>query len=41
VHNTEYNFSIWNKGSFNSVKEFVEYHDKKHGKEVGAVNLAQ
>ncbi|MGZ0052668.1 polymorphic toxin-type HINT domain-containing protein [Brevibacillus gelatini] len=41
VHNTECNFSKWNKGSFNNVEDSAEYHFKKHGKEVGAEDLAQ
>ncbi len=29
------NIEIWNKGSFESIMDSLEYHYKKHGKEVG------
>ena len=32
---------IWNKGSFDSVEDSIEYHYRKHGKEVGATSLEQ
>lgn len=41
VHNTECDLSKWNKGSFDDVGGSAEYHFKKHGKEVGANDLAQ
>ena len=41
VHNTQCNLSKWNKGSFNNIQGSAEYHFKKHGKEVGANDLAQ
>ncbi|WP_239551401.1 polymorphic toxin-type HINT domain-containing protein, partial [Paenibacillus elgii] len=41
VHNSNCNFSKWNKGSFDDIESSAEYHFKKHGKEVGAEDLAQ
>lgn len=41
VHNSNCNFSVWNKGSFDNIENSAEYHFKKHGKEVGAGDLAQ
>lgn len=41
VHNTECDLSKWNKGSFDDAGSSAEYHFKKHGKEVGAEDLAQ
>ncbi|WP_233277784.1 polymorphic toxin-type HINT domain-containing protein [Paenibacillus durus] len=41
VHNTNCNFSVWNKGSFDDIESSAEYHFKKHGIEVGAEDLAQ
>uniref|UniRef100_UPI0036700CCA polymorphic toxin-type HINT domain-containing protein n=1 Tax=Paenibacillus farraposensis TaxID=2807095 RepID=UPI0036700CCA len=41
VHNTNCNFSVWNKGSFDAIEGSAEYHFKRHGKEVGAEDLAQ
>ncbi|WP_374018148.1 polymorphic toxin-type HINT domain-containing protein [Paenibacillus thiaminolyticus] len=41
VHNSNCNFSVWNKGSFDAVEGSAQYHFKKHGKEVGAEDLAQ
>lgn len=28
----------WNKGSFDTVEESLDYHYRKHGKEVGATS---
>lgn len=41
VHNSNCNYSVWNKGSFDDVEGSADYHYKKHGKEVGADDLAQ
>ncbi|WP_311295133.1 polymorphic toxin-type HINT domain-containing protein [Paenibacillus sp. MER TA 81-3] len=41
VHNSNCNFTKWNKGSFDAVEGSAEYHFKKHSKEVGAEDLAQ
>ena len=35
------NSSEWNKGSFDSSQESLEYHFNKHGEEVGAKNTEQ
>ena len=35
------NSSSWNKGSFDSSQESLEYHFKKHGNEVGAKDIEQ
>ncbi|MBN2838528.1 MAG: hypothetical protein JXM74_07195, partial [Fusobacteriaceae bacterium] len=34
-------YNTWNKGTFNSSKETINYHFKKHGKEVGAESVEQ
>lgn len=34
-------YSSWNRGSFDSSKDSLEYHYKKHGKEVNASSLEQ
>lgn len=41
VHNTECDLSKWNKGSFDNAGGSAEYHFNRHGKEVGAEELAQ
>ena len=35
------NIEIWNKGSFESIMDSLEYHYKKHGKEVGANSMEE
>jgi len=35
------NSSSWNKGSFDSAEESLEYHFNKHGEEVGAKDIDQ
>ena len=35
------NSSVWNKGSFDSSQESLDYHFNKHGEEVGAKNTEQ
>lgn len=38
IKNNENKTSSWNKGSFDSSEESLDYHYKKHGAEVGASN---